>query len=340
MSQTVLTAPPATLPDWAADAVNLADSRLGARGVAASDEFFAPLARMLEPTPAVFVPGRYDANGKWMDGWETRRRRHGGHDWSIVRLAVPGEIVGVDVDTSFFTGNYPPACSLEGCSCPDEQPGDDAGWSTLLEPVALSGNQHHFFRVAADGVCTHVRLKLYPDGGVARLRVYGRPVPEWQTERLPEYELSAQRNGGTVLAWNDAHFGHPSHLLLPGRGVDMGDGWETRRRREPGHDWCLIRLGAPGEIARIEVDTAHFKGNYPDRCSLQAAYAPGLSGPALIAASQFWPTLLAETPLTADAVHAFAGQVQRLGPVSHVRFNIHPDGGVSRLRLFGQPAEA
>ena len=339
---TPLVAPAAPLPDWAANAVNLADPRLGARAIAASDEFFAPLVRMLAPGPATFVPGLYDANGKWMDGWESRRRRGPGNDWSIVRLGAAGAVVGVDVDTSFFTGNYPPAFGLEACHSDAEHPGDAVGWVPLLPPTSLSGNSHQFFRVTAPQVFTHVRLSLFPDGGVARLRIYGHPVPEWlgAAESRPEWDLGALRNGGRALAWNDAHFGQASNLLLPGRGADMGDGWETRRRREPGHDWCVLALGAPGEIGRIELDTAHFKGNYPDRASLQAAWAPGLTGPALVAACQFWPTLLPESKLQADDVHVFAPEagLRALGKVSHVRLNIHPDGGVSRLRLFGRPA--
>ena len=163
--------------------------------------------------------------------------------------------------------------------------------------------------------------------------------PEW-ADAAPGAlcDLVSVRNGGRALAWNDAHFGVAANLLLPGRGADMGDGWETRRRREPGHDWCLLALGAPGEIRRVEVDTAHFKGNFPDRCSLHGAYAPGLSGPALIAASQFWPVLLPEVKLTADAIHTFEAEVQAIGRVTHVRLNIHPDGGISRLRLFGSRA--
>lgn len=337
----ILTAPGAALPDWAADCINLADPRLGARGVTCTDDFFAPLERMLNPAPATFVPGKYDENGKWMDGWESRRRRGPGNDWSIVRLGAPGTLAGVDVDTSFFTGNYPPAFGLEACLSDAEIPADTAEWTTLFAPTPLKGNSHQFFAVPAGvtGVFSHVRLSLFPDGGVARLRVYGRPVPEW-ADAAPGAlcDLVSVRNGGQALAWNDAHFGVAANLLLPGRGADMGDGWETRRRREPGHDWCLLALGAPGEIRRVEVDTAHFKGNFPDRCSLHAAYAPGLSGPALIAASQFWPVLLPEVKLTADAIHMFEAEVQAIGRVTHVRLNIHPDGGISRLRLFGSRA--
>ena len=329
-------ADPTLLPAWAARAINLADPRLGAEAQACSDDFFAPMARMLNPEPACFIPGKYDDNGKWMDGWESRRKRVAGHDWCIVKLGCAGSIAGFDLDTSFFTGNYPPAASVEGCPAGCDPQGSD--WRALTPTLALQGNRHHLVEAAAgDTIYSHVRINIFPDGGLARLRVYGRPAPQ-SVKTGPDglIDLSAARHGGRAIAWNDAHFGAAANLLLPGRGVNMGDGWETRRRREPGHDWCLIALGIPGTIRRIEVDTAHFKGNYPDRCSLQGAWVPKLDEATMSAQSQFWPTLLAESGLTADSVHNFA--IESGTPVSHIRLNLHPDGGVSRLRLWGNPA--
>jgi allantoicase len=335
----VLTAPAATLPTWASQQINLADPRLGAEAIACSDDFFAPMARLLQAQAAIFVPGKYDANGKWMDGWESRRKRGPGHDWCVVKLARPGHIAGVDIDTSFFTGNYPPAASLDGCP-QGADPALAESWETLLAPSELGGNQHHLIALAATTCYSHVRLNILPDGGVARLRVYGRPVGAPTAAADGLVDLAAALNGGYPVAWNDAHFGVASNLLLPGRGVDMGDGWETRRRREPGFDWCILALGQPGTIRRIELDTAHFKGNFPDRCSLQAGYAPGQSDQALVAQAQFWPTLLPEMKLQADHIHSFLYEVAALGKVSHVRLNLHPDGGVSRLRLWGEVAPA
>lgn len=332
----ILTAPAADLPDWARQQINLADARLGAETLACSDDFFAPMARLLQPQAAIFVPGKYDAHGKWMDGWESRRKRGPGHDWCIIRLARPGRIAGVDIDTSFFTGNYPPAASLDGCpdGCDPEQADS---WQPLLPATGLGGNRHHLLAIASTDCYSHVRLNILPDGGVARLRVYGRPSGSPEAAADGMVDLAAALNGGYPVAWNDAHFGVAGNLLLPGRGVDMGDGWETRRRREPGFDWCIVALGQPGTIRRIEVDTAHFKGNFPDRCSLQAGHAPGLSDQALVAQAQFWPTLLPEMQLQADHIHDYAAEVAALGPVTHVRLNLHPDGGVSRLRLWGEP---
>ncbi|WP_028534128.1 allantoicase [Paludibacterium yongneupense] len=330
---------PADLPDWAQRAVNLADPRLGARGIVASDEFFAPLERMLDPRPAVFVPGKYDDNGKWMDGWETRRKRSTGHDWAIVKLGRRGRIAGFDIDTSHFTGNFAPAIMIEGCASPsdDAEVLGHAEWTPLLPASSLGGNRHHLLAIDSEGVWTHVRVNIYPDGGVARLRVYGQPVGVFD-EPGALYDLAALGNGARAVAWNDAHFGQPSNLLLPGRGVDMGDGWETRRRREPGNDWCIIELGAPGIIEFIEVDTAHFKGNYPDRCLLQAARVEGGTDQSLVTQSMFWPLLLPERPLAADREHRFDDGLAALGTVTHVRFNIVPDGGVSRLRIWGRIA--
>jgi allantoicase len=346
MSQTdtspALTAAPAELPDWASRQINLADPRLGAATQSCSDDFFAPMARMLQPTPAVFVPGKYDDNGKWMDGWESRRRRTGGNDWCVVKLAVPGQLTGVDIDTSFFTGNYPPAASLDGCP-EGADPALAESWQPVLPVTPLQGNQHHLLPLPAtvgDKVFSHVRLNILPDGGVARLRVYGRASGAPSADADGLIDLCAALGGGHAIAWNDAHFGMPANLLLPGRGVDMGDGWETRRRREPGFDWCIIALGRPGVIQRIEVDTAHFKGNYPDRCSLQGGFVLDSGERSLVAQAQFWPTLLPESKLEADHEHRFTTNVAALGPITHVRFNLHPDGGVSRLRLWGKAVPA
>ena len=323
-------------PDFVRRCVNLADPRIGAKAVSASDEFFAPKDRMLARDAAVFIPGKYDDNGKWMDGWETRRRRGQGHDNCVIRLGLPGAIRGFDIDTSHFTGNYPPAASIEACLT-DGDPGADTQWVELLAPMKLAGNTHHYPAIADRRIWSHIRLNIYPDGGIARLRVYGEVARDWsQRGGDTLYDLIAIENGGRPVAWNDAHFGNPINLLAPGRGENMGDGWETRRRREPGNDWSVIALGWPGTIRKIEVDTAHFKGNFPDRCSLQATSAKNVPDEALVTQSMFWPVLLPEQKLSMDAVHVFTGQVADLGPITHVRFNIIPDGGVSRLRLWGQ----
>lgn len=324
-------------PDFTRRYVNLCDARLGAKALACSDDFFAEMSRMLNPEPAVFVPGKYDQNGKWMDGWESRRKRGPGHDWCIVRLARPGRVFGVDLDTSHFTGNYPPAIGLEGCDVANGDPDVGTVWFPVLASMNLGGNAHHY--VALDGTrrVSHLRVNLYPDGGLARLRVYGVPDPTLaQPEADGLIDLVAALNGGTVVAANNQHFGLASSLLIPGRGVNMGDGWETRRRREPGNDWCILALGQPGVIEAIEVDTCHFKGNYPDRCSIQATRGPGGTVESIVTQSMFWPVLLPEQKLQMDHQHHYRDEIVLRQPVSHVRFNIFPDGGVARLRLRGR----
>ena len=190
-----------------------------------------------------------------------------------------------------------------------------------------------------DKAYTHVRLHIYPDGGIARLRVFGQPKRDWASVSRSELiDLASIENGGFVVTTNNQHFGLASNMLMPGRGVNMGDGWETRRRREPGNDWCVVALGQPGVIEKIEVDTCHFKGNYPDRCSLQAAFVRGGTETSLITQSMFWPVLLPEQKLQMDLQHYFETEIAKLGPISHVRYNMHPDGGTSRLRLWGKLA--
>jgi len=321
-------------PAFTRTGINLADPRLGARAVLTSDDFFAPMGRMLDPEPAIFIPGKYDDNGKWMDGWESRRKRVSGHDFCIVKLGVAGELMGVDIDTSHFTGNFPPAASIDACWCDDDIPSADAQWTEVLRPTALNGNAHHYRAIekTAQDVYTHVRLNIYPDGGVARLRVFGRPRRE--LTQGARFDFASAINGARIVAANNQHYGLASNLLLPTRAANMGEGWETRRRREPGGDWCIVELATPGEIDQVHVDTAHFKGNFADRCSLQGAFVGAGTDESVITQSMFWPVLLDEQKLEMDRVHTFAPT--RIMPVTHVRFNILPDGGVSRLHLMGR----
>lgn len=328
------------VPAFARTAVNLASAGLGARAVAATDAFFAPLERMLADAPAVFIPDKYDDNGKWMDGWESRRRRGPGHDHAVIALATAGRIDGFDVDTSHFTGNYPPACSIEACNS-DTDPGDETDWTEILPITPLGSSAHHYAACDSEAVWTHLRLHIYPDGGVARLRAFGRPEIRAAALAAGEIDLASALNGGRILAFSDAHYGSYHRLLAPGRGLDMGDGWETRRRREPGNDWIIVALGTRGIVSRAGVDTAHFKGNFPESCSIQAADLTGFSDDltdAVITSSMFWPTLLPPQTLSADAEHDFTSTIEALDPITHVRLNIFPDGGISRLRLFGRPA--
>lgn len=329
--------PETALPSFARNAINLASPRLGARAVFATDDFFADKSRMLADAAPVFDPDKYDENGKYMDGWESKRRRSGGHDYCIVKLGARGVIRGVDIDTSFFTGNFPPAASIEACVSGTD-PDDNTAWTEILPAVSLGPSAHHYHAIGSEEAWTHLRLHIYPDGGVARLRVYGEPVPSWEgKDRAALHELSLANNGGRIVAYNNAHYGSVWTLITSGRGISMGDGWETRRRREPGNDWIIVKLGAAGIIEKIEVDTCHYKGNYPDRCSLQAAMVTSVTDQSIVTEAMFWPVLMGEHKLQMDHIHTFAGSaIEKLGPVNHVKFNIFPDGGVSRLRIFGR----
>ncbi len=326
--------------DIPAGLVNLADGSQGAMALWANDEFFAAKERMLQASEPVFRAGTFDAHGQWMDGWETRRRRTPGHDSCIVRLAYPGVVRLLDLDTRHFTGNYPPRASVEATADPDpQQPG--TRWTPILPVRELGGNRHNLFPVDDGTAWRALRLNIIPDGGIARFRAWGVVQADWNAVRDDELvDLFAVERGGVALVANDQHYGSIRNLNRPGRGVNMGDGWETRRRREPGADWVIVKLGHPGLIREVEVDTAHFRGNFPDRVSLQAARVHGIADDALEAASAGWPVLLPEQKLAADAVHRFKDQVAALGPVSHVRMTIHPDGGVSRLRLIGTVARS
>ena len=336
---------------------DLASARVGGRALSASDDFFASKHNLLKATPPVFIPGKYTTRGKWMDGWESRRRRGPGHDWCVVRLGMRGRVRGVNVNTAFFTGNFPSHCSIDALDAGGQtvnresrlagggqtvnresrlgQLGEGPPWTRILDKTPLQGDADNFIAVADERAWTHLRLNIYPDGGVARLRVYGDVAVDW-TRVAPgrrAVDLAAIEHGGLVLAASDMHYGAKDNIIMPGRAANMGDGWETKRRRGPGHDWLLLRLGAAGHIRKIEIDTNHFKGNYPDAASVEACLSPGATLADLAAAT--WVELLPATKLRASHRHYFARTLRPVGAVSHLRLNIFPDGGISRLRVHG-----
>jgi allantoicase len=318
--------------------IDLATEKLGGAVLFANDEFFAPKENLLKASAPIWAEGKYTDLGKWMDGWESRRRRTPGFDWCIIRLGLAGRVRGVVVDTSFFRGNYPEQCSLEACTVdghPDieQLTGAATAWVEILPLADLGGDSQNAFPIENEHRFTHLRFKIYPDGGVARLRVYGEVVPDWEKLKRSggEFDLAAVENGGLVLSCSDMFFGHRHNLIMPGRAVNMSDGWETKRRRGPGHDWVTIKLGTPGQIKRLEVDTSYFKGNFPESCSLEACKTAGN----VLPVSLDWKPVLARTKLQAHTRHLFEEEVLAAGTVSHLRFNIFPDGGVSRLRVYG-----
>lgn len=330
--------------------VDLAAAALGGAVLGSSDDFFAEAGNLIQPGRAVFIPGKYTDRGKWMDGWESRRKRVPGHDWCVLALGAPGTVVGFDVDTQHFVGNSPAFVAIEGVHAPPGTPLASLlamEWTELLAQAPVRPDAQNLFAATPAGPVTHVRLHIFPDGGVARFRVYGRVAAAWTPPVLDDLsaphvpagavDLAAVTSGGTALACSDAFFGPMNNLLLPGRAADMGGGWETRRKRAPGHDWILIRLGARGTVQAIEVDTSHFKGNYPDRCAIEGIDFASARITDLIA-SRAWAPLLAATKLNADERRFFAAEIAAHGPITHVRLNIYPDGGVSRLRLWGTRA--
>jgi allantoicase len=327
------------------DLIDLAAERLGGAVIWANDDFFAEKENLLKAAAPIFIDGKYTDRGKWMDGWESRRRRVPGHDEAIVRLGMPGVVRGVVIDTAHFKGNYPEHASLEGCSAPGQPDpatllSDATTWVEVLPKSKLEGDSKNAFAIdeAISQRFTHLRFHIYPDGGVARLRVHGDVVPSlrWMGRTSAEVDLAAAENGGLVLGCNDMFFGSRHNLVMPGRSVNMGDGWETKRSRREGPDWVVVRLAAEGVIERVEMDTNHFKGNFPESAALHGIRAAAnASTDELLKDESAWSELLARTKLQAHTRHFYDDELLAKGPYTHVRMRIWPDGGVSRLRLHG-----
>ena len=331
---------PAAAPDAAdqlsfLDLPDLACEAVGGAAILCNDEFFAEKESLLREHPAVWKDHAYTDRGKWMDGWETRRRREAGHDWCVVRLGLPGVIRGVVVDTAYFRGNYPESCALFATSIEDPldlRALETCAWTELLPRAPLRGDAKNAFAIADGRRYTHVRLDIFPDGGVARLRVHGDVVPAWHRLRAlgGPIDLAALEHGAVVETCSDMFFGSRNNLIKPGPSRSMADGWETRRRRGLGNDWAIVRLAAAGMIERVEIDTTHFKGNAPGRCTLEGVHAPGVPAAELTG----WRPLLA-TPLHPHRRHLFDAELRRTGLVTHLRLSVFPDGGVARLRAYG-----
>jgi allantoicase len=321
------------------DLPDLANEAVGGAAILCNDEFFAEKENLVKPHAAVWKEHEYTDRGKWMDGWETRRyrpldgiapgRESDVHDWCIVRLGLPGVIKGVVIDTAFFRGNYPDTAELWGATV--DEPLDlialqTAKWAPLLPRSPLEGNAQNKFEIRSEQRFTHVRLVIYPDGGVARLRIHGEVAQQLRKTGL--VDLAALEHGAVVETCSDMFFGSRNNLIKPGPSKTMADGWETRRRRGPGNDWAVVRLATPGTIDQLEIDTSHFKGNAPALCTVEGR-SP--------AAGDSWRMLLA-SPLQPHTKHVFESELRRIGDVSHVRLSVFPCGGVARLRAWGTPA--
>lgn len=348
--------------------IDLAAEKLGGKAMVCSDDFFAEKENLLKPGRGIFIADKYTDRGKWMDGWESRRKRVPGHDWCIIKLGASGIIKGVDIDTNFFLGNHPPHASIEACNMPDDTSADalqKVSWTEILTKSPLNPGSQNFYEILNDKVWTHLRLNIYPDGGVARLKVYGQVYKNWDTVKEEDtVDLASANNGAKSVLCNDMFFSHMDNLLMPGRGVNMGDGWETKRNRTPNNrDWVIVKLAHQGSIHKIVVDTCHFKGNYPDTCSIEGvdletvdigASSLGITRTEVLPTSANielesvhideidisspeikWTEILPKQKLQADHEHYFENEIANHGPFTHIRLNIFPDGGISRLRLFG-----
>ncbi len=308
---------------------DLALRPVGGAVIWANDETFAEKENLITQGPATFRPASFGHQGQIYDGWETRRRRDPGHDQAIVRLGIPGVIRGVVVDTAFFTGNYPPEISVEAIEI-DGYPRPETlaahpGWTTIVERADVAGDTRNPFAVTSEKRWTHVRLSIYPDGGVARLRVHGEGRPDPRFAGVPGLDLAALENGGLVLDCSNRFYSSPQNLLFPGVAAVMGDGWETARRRDDGNDWVHVRLAGPGVVRMVELDTSYFLGNSPGAARLSGRTGEGN-----------WIEILPRTELLADTRHRFP--VDSAAVIDEARLDIYPDGGLARLRLFGVPA--
>jgi allantoicase len=317
---------------------DLAAERLGGKVLYCTDDFFAEKENLIMPTRGIFIADKYTDRGKWMDGWESRRKRTPGHDWAVIQLGVSGKITGFDIDTNFFLGNHPPHASIEAINLENADgisDWDNLSWKEILPKSHLDAGSQNFYTCHSDEIFTHLRLHVYPDGGVARFRVYGEVFKKWDAvSTLEEIDLAAAINGGKAIACNDMFFSAMSNLIMPNRGANMGDGWETKRNRTPNNrDWVILKLAHKGTVEKIVVDTCHFKGNYPDSCSIECCVS---DNDETVIHNGDWQTLLPQQKLSADNEHEFVKEINSHNAITHVRLNIFPDGGISRLRLFGK----
>ncbi len=316
--------------------VNLAERKFGSKIIYKTDEFFGAANRILSSTKPVFKEGVYDKHGKWMDGWETRRKRKKGHDFLIIKLGRPGKIFNVDIDTSYFSGNQPSLASLEACLS-KKNPTKKTTWKIILNKKKLGPDRNHNFKINNHSTFNFIKLNIFPDGGVARIRLNGIVDLEKINLSGKNVNLSSIINGSTIVGCNNEHFGKAENVLSPGTGVNMGDGWETRRSRGKNFDWIIIKFGKPGIIDRLEIDTHHFKGNYPESLTVQSAFiADKTNSNKLLANSKNWKTFLEKTKLKPHKKHLFKSKINKKNKINCLKINIFPDGGISRIRAFGK----
>ena len=317
--------------------IDLANPMLGTKIISCSDEFFAPAIRIINPSPPIFKENAYDNNGKWMDGWETRRRRSKGNDYLIIKLGKPGKIQLVDVDTTYFNGNQPEYAQLEGCFSKNNNL-KNIKWIKVTNKNKLKPNHNNILKSKSSKTFNFVRLNIFPDGGVSRLRLLGNiDLLLQKISNKNIIDLASVINGSRVVACSDEHFGNANNILLPGKSKNMGNGWETRRRRGKGYDWVLLKLGLSGYPISFEINTHYFKGNYPDSFSIQGINNnKNISINSIIKNSKKWQTIIAKTKLKSDSSLKIKMLKKFYKKYNYIKLNIYPDGGISRFRVYGK----
>jgi len=317
--------------------IDLANPILGTKIVSCSDEFFAPAKRILNPLPPIFKENVFDNHGKWMDGWETRRRRSKGNDYLLIKLGKPGKIKLAEVDTSFFNGNQPEYVQIEGCFSKNNN-FKHIKWFKITKKIKIKPNYKNILKSQSSKTFNFIRFNIFPDGGVARLRLFGSiDLSLQKISNKNIFDLASVINGSQVVACSDEHFGNANNILLPGKSKNMGNGWETRRRRGFGYDWILIKLGLSGYPTSFEINTHYFKGNYPDCFSVQAiGHKKNISINSIITNSKKWTTIIAKTKLKPDSSLKIKMLNKFYKKYNYIKLNIYPDGGISRFRVYGK----
>ena len=316
--------------------VNLAEPKFGSKIIYKTDQFFGAASRILNSQKPIFKEGIYDHHGKLMDGWETRRKRKVGHDYLIIKLGRPGKIFNVDIDTSFFSGNQPSQASLQACYSKNKL-SKNTNWKTILNKKKLGPNNNHNFKIKNHSTFNFIKLNIFPDGGIARLKLNGKVDLEKINLKGKNVNLSLISNGSTIVSCNNEHFGKAENVLSPGVGVNMGDGWETRRSRGKNFDWIIIKFGMPAILNKLEIDTHHFKGNYPETFTVQSALISNKAiSKKIVKNSKKWKLLLGKNKLKPHKKHSFKSKTFKKNKVNYLKINIFPDGGISRVRAFGQ----
>jgi len=330
------------------DQIDIASSDQGSKVIYCSDEFFADSSRMLQANDPVWIEGKYDENGKWMDGWESRRRRDGKNDFCFIRLGSPSIINNFNIDTTHFTGNFAPGISILGCYVPggttDDRVVDGSAvseWFDLLAQENLEGDSHNLFSCKSTQPLTHLKITLYPDGGIARFRAYGNTYSEDNKYQMTGTNVISKQSGARAVFANDEHFGCLSNVLEEHDPLSMADGWETRRRRKPGNDWGIIALSSPAKVHEIVIDTSFFKGNFPDTFSISSTNMTDTDDNTLIEKSKTWDLLIERKKLGMNQIHVFnKTNLLHNDSITHIRIDIFPDGGIARLKLIGNFLES